>query len=371
MTPAIWWRGMADGSRRGLPELMVVLLLALPTLVYGLIMRLRALLYRLGIFTSYRLPCPVISIGNLTVGGTGKTPAVILISRLLMQRGCRVAVLSRGYGGSLEGQVALVSNGASLLLTPQQAGDEPCLLARSLPGVGVVIGADRHKAGLLALEHLKPDIVLLDDGFQHIRLQRDLNILLLDATRPFGNGWTLPLGLLREPVSALNRADLVIFTRWRPGQPIADLGVPYCCSEHRLNGFYCLESGEQLQREQLQQGRVAAFAGIADPAAFFEGLQQLGITPVATLALPDHADYGAKQLALLDDCVAQSEPDWLLTTEKDGVKLLAVKRSWRNRVVAVRLTLQLSDEHHLFTALDAMCDRGGKESITNGKTTDI
>jgi len=351
MSPAVWWRGLADGSSRGLLVTFLKVLLAVPALLYGMALRIRELLYRYGIFKSYRLPCPVISIGNLTVGGTGKTPATALIARMLIQQGKRVVVLSRGYGGLQGGPPSIVSDGQTVLLTPEQSGDEPYLLASSIPGLMVIIGADRYQAGLLALKLLKPDIVLLDDGFQHIRLQRDLNILLLDGTRPFGNGWTLPLGLLREPRGAMLRADLVIYTRCRPGVPVPDPGLSYCCSEHRLASLNRLGTDVELRPESLQGSRVAAFAGIADPVAFFSGLQQFGITPMATLALPDHATYGAEQVALLERCIAETAPDWLLTTEKDGVKLTALRCPWLSRVVTVRLALQLDDEYQLLNAL--------------------
>ena len=347
MASSVWWRGMANGSRNGAAVFCLKLLLAPFALLYSMALRIRAMLYQNGILTIHRLPCPVISIGNITVGGTGKTPATMLIAKELQQRGYRVAVLSRGYGGSLEGQIAVVSDGASLLLTPEQAGDEPCLLAKSVPGLMVVIGSDRYQAGLLALEQLKPDVLLLDDGFQHVRLHRDLNILLLDATRPFGNGWTLPLGLLRESLSAVQRADLAIFTRCCSGQVVPDLGLTCCCSEHRLTGFNHLETGEELSLEKLQQGRVAAFAGIADPIAFFESLQGLGIQLGATLVLPDHASYSADHLMLLGRFAADSAADWLVTTGKDGIKLAGCNQAWSGKLVTARLELQLADNGHL------------------------
>ena len=162
----------------------------------------------------------MISVGNITVGGTGKTPATAFIARLLIGRGLKVAVLSRGYGGSMEGETAIVADGRTILLDAGQCGDEPYLLAATVPGLMVVMGADRYSAGMLAMERLSPDIFLLDDGFQHLRLRRDLDILLVDWARPFGNGRTLPAGLLREPLSAVQRADLVVYTRCPQGPPL-------------------------------------------------------------------------------------------------------------------------------------------------------
>jgi tetraacyldisaccharide 4'-kinase len=154
-------------------------------------------LYRIGILETRKLPRLVISIGNIAVGGTGKTPVTAHLARLIMAQGLKVAVLSRGYGGTLEGQTAIVSDGREITLSADQCGDEPFLLAKSVPGLAVVIGSDRYAAGQLALKGFDTDIFLLDDGFQHLRLHRDLNILLLDCSRPFGNGWDC---LLNGPI---------------------------------------------------------------------------------------------------------------------------------------------------------------------------
>lgn len=341
---------MADGRLSGFYAGLFRLLLSPVALCYRNIQIMRAALYRRGILRSYRLSCPVISVGNLTVGGTGKTPATAWIARRLLQQGLRVAVLSRGYGGSLEGNCALVSDGQTILLTPDQCGDEPYLLASTIPGLMVVIGSDRYRAGLLAQEALKPDAFLLDDGFQHLRLQRDLNILLLDGQRPFGNGWTLPSGLLREPRSALARADLVLFTRCHAGQIVPDPGKPYCCSEHRLTSFNRSDNGDELSPAALQGSRVLAFAGIADPAAFFEGLEELGIPLVASCALPDHEPYQEKGLEQIDRLYAESKADWLITTEKDGVKLRSQTRPWSKRLLVAPLNLRLPDNGKLLLA---------------------
>lgn len=354
MKGAVWWRGVADGSNRSVTA-FALLLLAPFALFYSMVLSIRALLYQAGVLRIHRLPCPVISIGNITVGGTGKTPVTVLVAKELQRRGCRVAVLSRGYGGSLEGQVAVVSDGCSLLLGPEQAGDEPCLLAKSVPGLIVVIGSDRYKAGLLALDRFKVDVFLLDDGFQHIRLYRDLNILLLDANRPFGNNWTLPLGLLREPRTALKRANLTLFTRCR-GQmdTLPVLAMPVSRSYHRLVSFQLLATGMMVTLEQLQRGRVVAFAGIAEPAAFFEALLQIGVEPVATLNLPDHEPYQAAGLEKIQQLVSSADPEWLVTTEKDGVKLEGGQHAWAPLLVTARLEVQLEDQELLARSLDKL-----------------
>ncbi|WP_305731428.1 tetraacyldisaccharide 4'-kinase [Trichlorobacter ammonificans] len=348
-----YWRAMADGSNRSPGARLLTLVLLPVALLYGALLGLRPLFYRWRLFTTHRLPVPVISIGNITVGGTGKTPVTALVAKLLMDQGLKVAVLSRGYGGSLEGSCAVVSDGGSLLLTPQQCGDEPYLLARSLPGLSVVVGADRYRAGQLAVRQLSPDVFLLDDGFQHLRLYRDLNILLLDCRRPFGNGLSLPAGLLREPRGAAERADLLILTRCNDAAPAAALPDRPCCrSRHRLVSFHRLDNGTPLDVSLLAAARTVAFAGIADPAGFFSALEATGIRPIARLPLPDHEPYGGETLGLLEQMQQAAQAAWLLTTEKDAVKLLAVDEQLRSRIVAARLAVELEDAAPLTQALE-------------------
>ena len=316
-----YWE-LVHGKRTGLPDRLLLALLKLLALAYGGLLSLRAAAYRLGLFRSHRLPVPVISVGNITLGGTGKTPMVVWLAEYLMARGKKVAVLSRGYGGSAEGQIRIVSDGSRMLLTPEESGDEPYLLAQKVPGLMVVIGSDRYQAGVLALQELKPDIFILDDGFQHLRLRRDLNILLLDAASPFANGRTLPAGFLRESVSAANRADLVIYTRCAPGNRTdAVPGKPNCRASHKLAGMIPLGGGATVGFDGARGARVTAFSGIAQPAAFFDLLEQEGVKLIATLAFPDHTNYGEEELAAICRLRDASRSTMLITTEKDAVKL--------------------------------------------------
>lgn len=317
-----FYRELVEGKRTGLPDRLLLALLKLLALAYAGLLRLRAWGYAIGLLRSHRLPVPVISVGNITLGGTGKTPMVAWLANYLMVRGKKVAVLSRGYGGSAEGEVHLVSDGSRMLLTPEQAGDEPNLLAQKVPGLMVVIGADRYQAGLLALKELKPDIFILDDGFQHLRLKRDLNILLLDAVKPFANGRTLPAGFLRESVAAADRADLVVYTRCAPGiKPDLFPGKPSCRTSHKLSGLTPLGGGAAVGFDAAKDARITAFSGIADPAAFFELLEQEGVRLTATLSFPDHASYGEEEIAAICRLRDASRSGLLITTEKDAVKL--------------------------------------------------
>ena len=185
-------------------------LLSLP---YGGAVRARNRLFDLGVLRQEKVGCPVVSVGNLTVGGTGKTPMVILLAGMLRDRGMRPAVLSRGYGGKSTSDVLVVSDGSQILAGPEEAGDEPVLIARRLKGIPVLAGAKRALTGRYARENFGVDVMVLDDGFQHRWIHRDLDIVLLDSRQPLGNGLLLPRGPLREPPSALERAGVVVFTR--------------------------------------------------------------------------------------------------------------------------------------------------------------
>jgi tetraacyldisaccharide 4'-kinase len=350
---AAYWRKIANGTRKSIPDRLLVISLIPFSIIYALIQQARANLYRVGILKSRRLPRPVISIGNITVGGTGKTPVAAYIARFLLAQGVKVAVLSRGYGGSLEGTTAIVSDGVTIQLEPEQCGDEPFLLARTIPGLMVVIGPDRYEAGLLAASTFYPDVFLLDDGFQHLRLHRDLNILLLDYSHPFGNGWTLPAGLLREPRSALARADMCIFTRCPEGplSPRALPGTVSCNARHQLSTARSFSEDIPLHFSSLHNRSLVAFAGIAEPQFFFEGLRAQGLNLAATISFPDHAVYSEYQIAEITRALQVSGADSAITTEKDGVKLKQLPESLSEKILLAKLDLILVDPAPLAAAL--------------------
>lgn len=303
------------------------LLLAPMSLIYG---------FGAGLRTKFalrkkreRLPGFVVSIGNLTTGGTGKTPAVQWLAEWARKEGFRAAVLSRGYGGRRGKGVLVVSDGKTVFAGPDAAGDEPYLLAKYLRGIPVLTAKKRYRAGLLAYRKYGCDFFILDDGFQHLSLQRDLDLVLIDAVKPFGNGRLLPWGPLREPISHLARADAFIITRSREGEidkRVPDLfptrfpHKPLFRSAHQPKIVVFPHSGQIFYPEFIKDKRVVAFAGIARPGVFEETLRELGSDVLLFKRFRDHHNFSKQDLSGL---IGQKEAlgaDFLITTEKDWVR---------------------------------------------------
>jgi tetraacyldisaccharide 4'-kinase len=276
------------------------------------------------------LPGFTVSIGNLTTGGTGKTPAAIMIAGWARAEGYNVAVLSRGYRGSYDKRVFVVSDGHDIKAGPDQAGDEPFLMARRLDGVPVLVSKDRYLAGLAARDRFGTDFFILDDGFQHLILKRDLDIVLIDASSPFGNGHLLPWGPLREPVKQLQRADAVIFSKYGPGRNGYDAeknfkerleGKVLFRADHRPEKVVFPLKGSAYGPEFLKGKRIAAFAGIARPEAFRETLISLGADLVSFTVFKDHHVFMADDFSRLTAEKEKAGAEYLITTEKDWVRL--------------------------------------------------
>jgi tetraacyldisaccharide 4'-kinase len=317
-----FYRRLARNGPENPVERMLLAFLIPLGAVYGELLRLRAALYRWRVLPSFRAAVPVISVGNLAVGGTGKTPLVDYLVKFCRAGGRRAAVVSRGYGGRRQPDVQVVCSGSGPLLGPDQCGDEPYLLARRNPEALVLVSPRRAAAIRRAVEEFGADVVLLDDGFQHLAVKRDFDIVLLDARRPFGNGHVLPAGLLREPKSALVRGDLFILTRC-DGDRIPQLPVtgPVLRCRHLLGEEAHELQGRKVSLSSLTDKRGAAFAGIAEPESFFKELRARGLQLSVEIPFADHSVYGPAELERLRTACACA--DYLITTEKDGVKLPA------------------------------------------------
>ena len=311
-----------DEDRAGSPITPLNTLLGLLSLPYRGAVALRNGLYDRGLFRQEKLPCPVISVGNLVVGGTGKTPMVILLAKLLRDKGHRPAVLSRGYGGRAKASVNTVSDGNRILMTWREAGDEPVLIARSLPGVPVLTGPRRRLTGRAAIGHLGADVLILDDAFQHRALHRDLDIVLIDAAHPVGNGRLLPEGPLREPVKVLRRAHILVRTG---GGRELEQPPPVFFETPSFRGFHeplgIVEGGRLTPTASLKGQKVCAFAGIGRPEAFRRSLNELDSEIVSFRPFPDHHAYSRTDIDILRELAAETGAERIVTTEKDGVRL--------------------------------------------------
>ncbi len=294
--------------------------------MYSAAMRVRAVAYSRGLFRQRRSTLPVVSVGNLGLGGSGKTPTVEWLARSLSEKGLRPAVVSRGYGRRTPAdQLVVVSKGTSVLASPEEGGDEPVMLARNLPDIPIVVCSDRFRASEYVAQQGAADCIVLDDGFQHLALARDFDLVLLDS-RVTGER-VFPAGYLREPLSALARADAFLvseqaqnngdFLRWLerefPGRPVFSMrSVPGPIRRH--------QTGDQVEPGEIAGQRLLAFAGIAAPERFFEALRRLGLSIVEE-PLEDHAAYTQERLSHLAARARDATCGGLITTAKDAVKI--------------------------------------------------
>jgi len=329
--PSRYLESVLLGENRGVFAWVIRALMWPLSLVYcgGLWVYLAA--YKVGVRKRFRLGVPVISVGNITFGGTGKTPAVQTICRMLADQGKRVAVLSRGHGGSARGAI-VASDGERIMANSTEVGDEPIMLARTLPGVPIVVGKDRRATGMLACSRFAPDVIVLDDGMQYWQLHRDLEIAVLDAKRPFGSGFVMPMGDLREPASGLRRADVVLVANARE---IGDAGFQALVDRvEKLSGrasvFRCAhepvclvnpETGESTSLRWIKGRRVLAFCGIGRPRSFLDMLDGLGAVVPRSIVFPDHYPLSGVDLQRIIYEAEACRAEAVITTEKDIARL--------------------------------------------------
>jgi tetraacyldisaccharide 4'-kinase len=349
-----WQRGVGPAASR---------VLGIAAEGYRGLIDAREWLYARGVLRSRVLGVPVVSVGNLTVGGTGKTPAVELAVRTLMDLGHRPAVVSRGYGRR-GGGIRIVADRASIRLDADEGGDEPFLLSRRLPGVPVVVGANRYEAGRHATERFDVSAIVLDDGFQHRTLAKDLEIVMARAHAPWGNGRLLPGGPLREPLAALARAQLIVATGAHDAADIGEVaadarryarGVPVLAARHVPTG--CWEAGSlcDLGTDALRGLKLFGFAGIGSPEGFRQTLEDTGAVEAGFARFADHHRYTADELGDLERRADAASAVGLVTTEKDWVRLRALPpRGVPLYVLAVRLAL-LSGEADWRAAFARAC----------------
>lgn len=328
-------------------------------LLYGAIVSVRGKLYEKGIFKSYDLGVPTISVGNITVGGTGKTPLVAFVAQVLAEKSEKVCILTRGYKRENEREQVLVSDGEKILVSAGQAGDEPFELAQKLLNVAAVVAdANRAEAGKWARENLGTTAFVLDDAFQHLKVKRDLDILCVDATNPFGNQKLLPAGILREPLKNLRRADVIVITRSNlvDEKQIAVLKTELSkynqkakifVSENKitkltdLKDFFSAESPEKNKKLTTHHSPLTtnyfAFCALGNPESFFKQLRLDGFNLADAKRFPDHYSYKQKDGDELEEIARLKGAEVLLTTAKDAVKLEGLKFTLPCFVVEIEL----------------------------------
>ena len=346
---------------------IIIALLYVFSFIYAWLVNVKLAGYKVGFFKRKKLDCYVISLGNITVGGTGKTPTAQRLAREIRDMGYRVVILNRGYRAKWRGDVGIVSDGHTLYMTAGEAGDEAFMLAKHLPNVPVLIGAERAKTGQYAIEHFGAEVAILDDGYQHWQLERDMDILLVDAVNVFGNGYMLPRGTLREPVSHIDRADVCLLTKVDQAPEksrqyirqtiqaendhaliIESIHQPRCFIE--LSDWYENITGTGIDVSQMKGKRVMAVSAIGNPASFEQTLNNIGAVIIESLRFPDHHDYTIEEMLDVVDQANRQGAEAIVITEKDAVKVPEMPKSVVHErspipiyVVSVEVTFQDGD----------------------------
>lgn len=319
-------------------DFIVLALLRASSVLYSWGVCIKLALYRSGVLQQHRLPATVISIGNITVGGTGKTPTAQMMAQMIKDMGHKVVILNRGYRAHWQEEVGLVSDGRKIYMTAYEAGDEAYLLAKTLPGIPVVIGKDRSISGRYAVEKLGAQVIILDDGYQHWQLARDLDIVLIDSLNVFGNTHLLPRGTLREPLSHLDRADVFLLTktdqatgwsreylrnvlkRYNPDALVAE-SIHNPCYFIEIADWYKGIQDKNYPLTDLEGRDVLAFSAIGNPSSFEQTLSDIGLHIVDTVRYPDHHDYGVLEMQSVTERAVAKNAYALVTTAKDAVKI--------------------------------------------------
>jgi len=367
--------------RKGFRASVIRLLLSIMSIIYRFLVSLRLWLYKSRIKREHNLGCLVVSIGNLTVGGTGKTPIVEKFAKALTAGGRRVAILSRGYKSAkpsiktkikskIQGNPIsqepprVVTDGKEVFLDSETAGDEPYMLATNLEGVAIVVDKDRVKAGLHAIKEFDVDTLLLDDGLQYLRLKHRLDVVLIDKYSPFGNEKLLPRGTLREPPKNLKRASYIFITkcdgssneelikRIRKYNRTAE--IIECA--HKPKYLENIDSGEKLPLEHLKGKDIGTVSGIAVPESFEDGLKNLGANVELTRRYTDHHRYRKREIQKFIDQCLNRDLDMIVTTEKDYVRFPDVDLNENMPMFFLRVEIGiLSNEETFEDCINRIC----------------
>ena len=306
--------------------------------LYELGVSCKLTMYNSGIMRKEKLPCCVISIGNITVGGTGKNPTAQKMAGIVKAMGYRVVILNRGYRSHWGKEIGVVSNGEKIFMTAYEAGDEAYLMAKTLPGIPVIIGKNRAVTGRYAVEKMNAEVIIMDDGYQHWQLERDLDVVLVDTLNMFGNGCVLPRGTLREPLENLNRGDIFLLTKTDQSSKLSRIqlrntiakynaGAPVVESIHHPKNFveiadwYKGISNNYRDLEELRGKDVMVFSAIGNPSSFEQTLSSIGLNILEAVRYPDHHDYGMLEMQYINERASSLKAVAMVATAKDAVKI--------------------------------------------------
>lgn len=298
--------------------------------IYKLGFDLHKSAYKYSFLKEHKLNVPVICIGNLTMGGTGKTPIVEYTANYLHELGKHPAILSRGYKGNTQSsQSHVVTDGNTIISSPDQCGDEPYLLAQNTNGIIIIVNKNRYLGGQLAIGKFGCDVIVMDDGFQHHALKKDCSIVVIDSTNPFGNGRLIPLGILREPIDALSRANAVILTHVPFAKNLSEIkdkiksvnpNIPIIESVHMPDSFVDLNDKSIIDLSDIMGKKTVSLSAIGNPKNFNNTLTDLGIDVVHSLEYRDHYFYNDNDVNEISQACEKYKPDYLITTQKDAIK---------------------------------------------------
>lgn len=346
---------LATDKKRGLFPHILKLFLFLLSLFYGLLIRIILFCYKSNILKTTHLDCKVISVGNITLGGTGKTPLVELIAQFLVNKGLKIAILTRGYKKAQ---------------AKGKKSDEATMLSAKLPAVPILVGRNRIENAKKAIKDYQVDLILLDDGFQHWRLHRDLDIVTIDATNPFGNRNMLPRGILREPLSSLKRADMFLTTKADFGQvnldkieSLINLINPKAVvaqSTHSPIFLYRIDNNRVLDASLIRDRNICLLASIGDPATFEAMISKQGFNPLLKFYFVDHYQYKESDLKKVIDSCRERKINTIITTEKDVPRLKPLKLDFLNgfSILALRIGIKFTrNEKIFFERLLSVCNR--------------
>lgn len=321
------------------------------SLLYYLGINIRNLLYKIHVLRTRSLPCKVISVGNITVGGSGKTPTVQYLSKLLQSKGKKVGIISRGYGRKSKNTI-IVTDGKIKPKTWEEFGDEPYMLAKNLEGIPIIVSESKYKAGMKMITEFNPDIIIVDDGFQHISLHRDLDIVLINSKDTEKSHRLIPLGLLREPLPNLSRADLVILTKTNIYKPshyhekiIENIKCPSINNKIEIDDILLSTKGELHNLKIINSKNIYIFSGLGDHEGFKKIMEKTGAIIVGHDKYPDHYVYTKNDLKNIEKNAKEKNANFIITTEKDILK--TINHNKNMNLYSVRMKMVFEPENVL------------------------